>query len=74
LLAQRTAEMHLALYAPDAEPMFATQKFDDTYRRFIHKRLCDLLDRRYHLLIEKYTSITDPVTRKLAWDFMEQKS
>ncbi|NBA78391.1 trehalose synthase [Emticicia sp. ODNR4P] len=73
LLAQRTAEMHLALYAPDAEPMFATQKFDDTYRRFIHKRLCDLLDRRYHLLIEKYTSITDPVTRKLAWDFMEAK-
>jgi maltose alpha-D-glucosyltransferase/alpha-amylase len=38
LLAQRTAEMHLALYAPDAEPMFATQKFDDTYRQFIHKR------------------------------------
>jgi maltose alpha-D-glucosyltransferase/alpha-amylase len=25
LLAQRTAEMHLALYAPEAEPMFATQ-------------------------------------------------
>jgi maltose alpha-D-glucosyltransferase/alpha-amylase len=73
LLAQRTAEMHLALYAPDAEPMFATQKFDDTYRQFIHKRLCDLLDRRYNLLIEKYTSITDPVTRKLAWDFMEAK-
>jgi maltose alpha-D-glucosyltransferase/alpha-amylase len=24
-------------------------------------------------LIEKYTSITDPVTRKLAWDFMEAK-
>jgi maltose alpha-D-glucosyltransferase/alpha-amylase len=73
LLAQRTAEMHLALYAPEAEPMFATQKFDDTYRQFIHKRLCDLLDRRYNLLIEKYTSITDPVTRKLAWDFMEAK-
>jgi maltose alpha-D-glucosyltransferase/alpha-amylase len=73
LLAQRTAEMHLALYAPNADKMFATEVFTEDYRRFIHTRLCHLLDKRYNLLIEKYTSITDPVTRKLAWDFMEAK-
>ncbi len=73
LLAQRTAEMHLALYAPEATPLFASEVFTPAYRSFLHKRLSHLLDSRYHLLIEKYTSITDPVTRKLAWDFMEAK-
>ena len=73
LLAQRTAEMHLALYAPEADEMFAPEYFNDDYRQFIHKRLTDLLERRYNLLIDNYTKITDPVTQKLAWDFMESK-
>ena len=41
LLAQRTAEMHLALYAPEADKMFAPEPFNDDYRQFIHKRLTD---------------------------------
>jgi maltose alpha-D-glucosyltransferase/alpha-amylase len=73
LLAQRTAEMHLALYVHEANEMFAPAYFNDDYRKFIHKRLTDLLERRYNLLIDNYTKITDPVTQKLAWDFMESK-
>ena len=73
LLAQRTAEMHLALYAPEANEMFAPEHFNDDYRQFLHKRLTDLLERRYNLLIDNYAKITDPVTQKLAWDFMEAK-
>ena len=73
LLAKRTAEMHLALYAPEANEMFAPEHFNDDYRQFIHKRLTDLLERRYNLLIDNYAKITDPVTQKLAWDFMEAK-
>ena len=73
LLAQRTAEMHLALYTPESDEMFAPEHFNDDYRQFIHKRLTDLLERRYNLLIDNYTKITDPVTQKLAWDFMESK-
>ena len=73
LLAQRTAEMHLALYAPEADEMFAPEHFDDDYRQFIHKRLTNLLEKRYNLLIDNYVKITDPVTQKLAWDFMESK-
>ena len=65
--------MHLALYAPEADKMFAPEPFNDDYRQFIHKRLTDLLERRYNLLIDNYTKITDPVTQKLAWDFMESK-
>ena len=73
LLAKRTAEMHLALYAPEAKESFAPEHFNDTYRQFIHKRLTNLLERRYNLLIDNYAKITDPVTQKLAWDFMEAK-
>lgn len=73
LLAQRTAEMHLALYAPEADEMFAPEYFNEDYRQFIYKRLTDLLESRYNLLIDNYTKITDPVTQKLAWDFMESK-
>lgn len=73
LLAQRTAEMHLALYATEANKMFSPEDFNDEYRQFMYGRLTDLLDRRYTLLIDNYTKITDPVTQKLAWDFMESK-
>jgi trehalose synthase-fused probable maltokinase len=72
LLAHRTAEMHDALYAPRAKEAFCTEPFDRTYRRYIHKRFEDLLEKRYALLIENYQKI-DAQAQELAWIFMESK-
>ena len=72
LLGQRTGQMHLGLYAPGAEAAFAPEPFTDTYRAFLLKRLSDLLDRRYALLMEKYLELDAP-TQRLAWIFMESK-
>jgi trehalose synthase-fused probable maltokinase len=72
LLAKRTAEMHLALYAPEAKKEFATQNFDKAYRFFIFERIKKLLDNRYGLIIDNYTKL-EPEAQKLAWDFMEAK-
>jgi len=72
LLGKRTGQMHLGLYAPEAEAAFAPEPFTDTYRAFLLKRLADLLERRYALLIEKYLELDAP-TQRLAWIFMESK-
>lgn len=72
LLGKRTGEMHLGLFAPGAEEAFAPEKFDDFYRSFLLKRLTDLLDRRYALLIENYDKLDEP-TQRLAWIFMEAR-
>jgi trehalose synthase-fused probable maltokinase len=72
LLAKRTAEMHLALFAPNANKEFSPAKFDNTYKKFIHDRIKNLLDNRYDLIIENYTKL-EPEAQKLAWDFMEAK-
>ena len=72
LLGRRTGEMHLALYAPTAEAAFAPEPFTDSYRQFLLKRLSDLLERRYALLIEKYATLDAP-TQRLAWIFMEAR-
>lgn len=72
LLGKRTGEMHLGLFAPNAEEAFAPEKFDDFYRSFLLKRLTDLLDRRYALLIENYDKLDEP-TQRLAWIFMEAR-
>ena len=72
LLAQRTAEIHLALYAPNASKEFAPQAFDVEYRTFIFQRIKKLLDNRYDLIIDNYTKF-EPEIQKLAWDFMEAK-
>ncbi len=72
LLAQRTGEMHLALYAPEAEEAFKSVDFDKKYRKFMYDRLKHLLDSRYTMVIESYTKM-EPTTQKLAWDFMEAK-
>jgi maltokinase len=72
LLGKRTGEMHLGLYAPDAEAAFAPEAFDDFYRQFLLHRLTDLLDRRYALLIENYNKLDEP-TQRLAWIFMEAR-
>ena len=72
LLGQRTGEMHCALYKPDADVAFAPEPFTDEYRAFIIKRIEDLLERRYALLVDNYTKL-DPQAQRLAWVFMEAK-
>jgi maltokinase len=72
LLGKRTGEMHLGLYAPAAEAAFAPEAFDDFYRQFLLRRLTDLLDRRYTLLIDNYEKLDKP-TQRLAWIFMEAR-
>ncbi|MFN8346733.1 MAG: trehalose synthase [Spirosomataceae bacterium] len=72
LLGKRTGEMHLGLYAPQADAAFAPEAFDDFYRNFLLNRLTDLLDRRYALLIENYQKLDEP-TQRLAWIFMEAR-
>ncbi len=72
LLAQRTAEMHLGLFSPNAASAFSPEKFDEKYRRFLYNRIQKLLDNRYNLIIENYTKL-ESEAQKLAWDFMEAK-
>lgn len=72
LLGKRTGEMHSALYKPDANADFAPESFTEEYREFIIKRIEDLLERRYALLIDNYTKL-DPQAQRLAWVFMEAK-
>ncbi|HEV7350599.1 maltokinase N-terminal cap-like domain-containing protein [Telluribacter sp.] len=72
LLGQRTAEMHQALYAPEAEEAFAPEPFTTEYCKFLLRRINHLLESRYALLIDKYKDL-DPATQHLAWKFMESK-
>ncbi|GAB3746911.1 maltokinase N-terminal cap-like domain-containing protein [Spirosoma pomorum] len=72
LLGQRTGEMHLALYKPEAETAFAPEALTDEYRQFLIKRFEDLLERRYALLVDNYTKL-DLQAQKLAWVFMEAR-
>ncbi|TDB65279.1 putative maltokinase [Arundinibacter roseus] len=72
LLGKRTAEMHAALYNPQAEVNFSPEPFTEGYRRFLQQRLSHLLNSRYTLLIDKYLSLDEP-TKRLAWKFMEAK-
>jgi trehalose synthase-fused probable maltokinase len=72
LLASRSAEMHLALYAPDAQTSFACQPFDTDYRSFMVNRIKNLLDNRYNLIVDNYTKL-EPEAQALAWIFMEAK-
>ncbi|MGA0558257.1 putative maltokinase [Larkinella sp. VNQ87] len=73
LLGRRTAQMHLALYSPDTtDPAFVPEPFTDDYRDFIIRRFESLLERRYAMLIDKYTEL-DPLAQRLAWVFMEAK-
>jgi trehalose synthase-fused probable maltokinase len=72
LLGQRTGEMHLSLYAPNASAAFCSEPFTLDYRQFLHKRFTHLLDIRYNLLIENYAKL-DPPTQRLAWIFMEAR-
>jgi maltokinase len=72
LLARRTAEMHLALYAERAEELFRAEPFDRPYRRYVHQKVEDLLEKRYALLTDNYLKL-DEQAQALAWIFMESK-
>lgn len=72
LLGKRTGEMHLGLFAPEADTDFSPEAFDEFYRKFLLNRLTDLLDRRYALLIDNYEKLDEP-TQRLAWIFMEAR-
>ncbi|MFD2932984.1 putative maltokinase [Spirosoma flavum] len=77
LLGQRTGEMHCALYKParpgvSVDAAFTPEPFTNDYRDFMIRRLEDLLERRYALLIDNYTKL-DLQAQRLAWVFMEAK-
>lgn len=72
LLAHRTAQMHLALFALRGADNFNAEPFDRQYRRYLHEKFENLLDRRYNLLTDNYLKL-DEQAQTLAWVFMESK-
>jgi len=72
LLAQRTAQMHEALFSTRGTEDFRADPFDRSYRRFIHQKVESLIENRYQLLTDHYMDL-DPRAQKLAWTFMESK-
>ena len=73
LLGQRTAEMHRALFARRGPEDFRAEPFDRTYRRYLHRKFEDLLERRYELLTDNYQKL-DAQAQELAWVFMDSKN
>jgi len=71
-LAIRTAEMHKALFALRGAEAFNAEPFDRQYRRYLHEKFENLLDRRYNLLTDNYLQL-DEQAQALAWRFMEAK-
>lgn len=72
LLAHRTAEMHKSLFALRGADSFNAEPFDRQYRRFLHQKMENLLERRYTLLTDNYLRL-DEQAQNLAWKFMESK-
>jgi trehalose synthase-fused probable maltokinase len=73
LLGKRTAEMHRALFARRGDEAFRSEPFDRTYRRYLHRKFEDLLERRYELLTDNYQKL-DTQAQELAWIFMDSKN
>ena len=71
-LAVRTAEMHKALFALRGAEEFNAEPFDRQYRRYLHEKFEDLLEKRYNLLTDNYLRL-DEQAQALAWRFMEAK-
>ncbi len=71
-LAIRTAEMHQALFALRGAESFNAEPFDRPYRRYLHQKFENLLEKRYHLLTDNYL-LLDEQAQALAWRFMEAK-
>lgn len=72
LLARRTAEMHMSLFTLRGAGSFNAEPFDRPYRRFLHEKFENLLERRYNLLTDNYLRL-DEQAQSLAWKFMESK-
>ena len=72
LLAKRSAEMHLALFATRGEEDFRAEPYERPYRRYIHEKVENLLEQRYALLTDNYLKL-DEQAQLLAWTFMESK-
>ena len=63
LLAKRTAEMHLALYAPEANEMFVPEHFDEDYRQF-HQAQIELRsahERQQHLVAKSIGNLEQQI-------------
>lgn len=71
-LARRTAEMHQALFALRGANSFNAEPFDRQYRRFVHEKFENMLNKRYNLLTDNYLKL-DEQAQALAWRFMEAK-
>jgi maltose alpha-D-glucosyltransferase/alpha-amylase len=54
LLAQRTAELHQALFVLRGADTFNAEPFDRQYRKFLHQKMENLLENRYNLLTDRY--------------------
>jgi len=61
LLARRTAELHIALTAPDAGPEFAPEPFTDEFRDALHRRFVRQLDLTLALIRAKRASFPNRV-------------
>jgi len=72
LLCHRTAEMTKALFALRGADALNAEPFDRQYRRFLHQKMENLLERRYNLLTDNYLRL-DEQAQTLAWKFMEAK-
>ncbi|WP_262918382.1 putative maltokinase [Telluribacter sp. SYSU D00476] len=72
LLGRRTAEMHLALYAPDADEAFAPEPFTDEYRQFLLKRMTHLIESRFNLLNDRFDQLP-PETQEMATRFRDSR-
>lgn len=81
LLAQRTAEMHLALFSDTKDKAFKSEKFTPTYRTWLYNHLKELLEGRLkmleqhkHLLDDEALRMAEKLKRKqkLVMQFFEQ--
>ncbi len=71
-LAERTAEMHLALASDDAELAFAPERITGNYQRAVYSSLRKLVKDRFKLLTQKIGELSKPV-QKLAEEILKQE-
>ncbi|HEU5161519.1 MAG TPA: maltose alpha-D-glucosyltransferase, partial [Thermoanaerobaculia bacterium] len=61
LLAQRTAEMHLALASAPEDPVFAPEPFTPHYQRSIYQHMRTQATQTFHLLRKKLRDLDPPL-------------
>jgi trehalose synthase-fused probable maltokinase len=57
-LAQRTAEMHLALASDPHDPAFAPEPFTPAFQRDFERSVCDLTEKNFGILREKLQGLS----------------